>query len=201
MASSVRSGETQPPRTLIQLLDATVSSGTGESVSVDDIVQAFGERSITPFILLTSLLLISPLSAIPGVPTISAALIILLSAQALVGAPRLWLPGVLLRRQLTRDRVSRATGWLRGPCAFFDRHAHKRLGLLVRPPVRQLVLCVCLILPVGWPFLELVPMLTTLSAAVIAILSFGLFTRDGLYVLAGLTLLASQALFAFALFV
>ena len=36
-----------------------------------------------------------------------------------------------------------------------------------------------------WPFLELLPFVTSFGAGALALMTFGLFTRDGLYVLWG----------------
>tara|TARA_R100000306_G_scaffold2523_2_gene5496 strand:- start:436 stop:1017 length:582 start_codon:yes stop_codon:yes gene_type:complete len=172
-------------RTLNHLLDRMEHAARQDTVSVDDVLHEFGDRAITPFILLIALMLVSPLSGIPGVPTFAAALIILLSTQALVGRRRLWLPGFLLRREIASKRLLKAVEWMRRPCAFVDRHSHSRLRYLTVGPARSLTLLACAVIPIGWPLLEVLPMVSSIGAAVVALLSFGLFTRDGLYVLLG----------------
>ncbi|MBD3665008.1 exopolysaccharide biosynthesis protein [Sulfitobacter aestuariivivens] len=172
-------------QTLNHLLDGMDAAADGDVVSVEDVVEEFGDRSITPFILLVSVLMITPLSGIPGMPTISAAIIVLLSAQALLGRRRVWLPQVLLQRSMSARRLRWAVSWLRRPSTFFDRHAHKRLQILVKGPGRYLTLLMCALIPLGWPLLELVPLVTTFGASIVGLFAFGLFTRDGLYVLVG----------------
>ncbi len=170
---------------LTHLLDDLERTAEARTVSVNDVLTGFGDRAITPFMLILSLLLISPLSGIPGVPTVSALIMITLAVQALIGRRRLWLPGFLLRREISGARLRTGVKWLRKPCAFVDRHSHPRLKLLTVGPMRYLTLLALVVIPMGWPFLEVLPMVTTVGAATVGLMTFGLFIRDGLYVLLG----------------
>lgn len=172
-------------QTLQDLLDGVKNAARDDKITVGDVIQEFGDRAITPFILVISLLLVSPISGVPGVPTVSAALIVTLSVQALFGRRRLWLPGWLLRRKLSAERVRNSVDWMRKPCAWVDRHSKKRLRFLTVGPMRWLTLIVCVLVPLTWPALELLPFFTSFGAGTIALFTLGLFTRDGLYVLAG----------------
>jgi hypothetical protein len=57
-----------------------------------------------------------------------------------------------------------------------------------------LTLLMCTILPIGWPFLEFVPFASSTGGATVALFAFGLFTRDGLYVLLGYLAMLGVAL-------
>ena len=118
-------------------------------------------------------------------PTLSATILLLLVGQALVGRKHLWLPGFLSRRRLARTKLHTATSWLRRPATWFDRHSHPRLRFLARNPVRQLTLLMCMAIPLSWPFLELLPFFTSFGAGAVALLAFGLLTRDGYFLIAG----------------
>ncbi|KIC49725.1 exopolysaccharide biosynthesis protein [Tateyamaria sp. ANG-S1] len=172
-------------RTLNHLLDALDGAGEGADVSVQDILDEIGEGSIMPVVLVVSILLVSPLSGIPGMPTLSAIVLILLIGQALAGRKHLWLPGFLRRRRLARERLQTATRWLRRPATWFDTHSHPRLWLLAHNPMRNVALLFCMAIPLTWPFLELVPFMTSFGAGAVALLAFGLVTRDGYFMLAG----------------
>ena len=180
------------PHTLTDLLDAMDHAARGDTVSVRGVLEEFGDRSITPFILLVALLMVSPISGIIGMPTIAAIILVILSAQALMDRDHIWLPDFILRRKVASEKLRKAVSWMRKPCAFFDRHAHRRLPFLTAPPMRQLSLLVCLLYPLSWPPLEVLPMVTSLAAGAIALLAFGLFTRDGLYTLLGFCTIALQ---------
>lgn len=166
----------------------------GEEVSVADVLNEFGDRTITPFILLVAVMLVSPLSGIPGVPTVSAAIIVIMTVQALSGRRRLWLPQFLLRRTVASEKMRKAVGWMRGPCRFLDRHSHKRLMFLTRGPMRLIALAACAIIPLGWPPLEVLPMVSSIGGGTVALLAYGLYTRDGVYVLLGYVMIGISAL-------
>lgn len=175
----------QEPRSLNRLLDALDAAGEGDEVSVQNLLDEIGERSIMPVVLVVAILLVSPLSGIPGVPSVSALIMVLLVGQALFGRRHLWLPAVLARRKVARSRLCQATDWLRGPAAWLDRHSHERLRLLARPPFRQIALLVCMAVPLSWPFLELLPFVTSFGAGAVALLAFGLLTDDGYFLILG----------------
>ncbi|MEX0371555.1 MAG: exopolysaccharide biosynthesis protein [Tateyamaria sp.] len=180
-------------RTLSHLLDALDEAGDGNEVSVQDILDEIGERSIMPVVLAVSVLLVSPLSAVPGVPTLSAIILVTLIAQAVAGRKHLWIPGFLRNRCVRVDRLQAATRWLRRLAGWFDRHSHPRLRVLTRNPLRRLTLILCMCVPVIWPFLELLPMVTSFGAGAVALMSFGLLTRDGLFILGGYATVAGMA--------
>ncbi len=173
------------PSSLGDLLDALENAASGPHVSTRDILNQIGERSYTPIILAFAVLLVSPLSGIPGVPTLSAILMVMISVQGVIGRQQLWLPGFILRRRVNADRFRKAVSWLRKPGAWIDRHSHPRLRGLTTGPARGVAFLLCMIIPILWPALELLPMVTSIGAGAVALLAFGLLTHDGLYVLLG----------------
>lgn len=177
-------------RTLAHLLDGLDHAASGKVVSIRDVLNEFGDRAITPFILLVALVLITPLSGIPGAPSIGALIIIILSVQALSGRRELWLPAFLLRREIVSHRLKKAVAWMRKPCAFLDRHSRARFQFLTVGPLRWITLLVCVVVPMGWPFLEVLPFVSSIGATTVGLFAFGLFTRDGLYVLFGYCMVA-----------
>ncbi len=174
------------PESLGALLDALSEAGDeGGGVALGDILHAVGGHSFTPVVLAVAVLLVSPISGIPGVPTAAAAVLLAIAAQALARRDHLWLPGVLLRRTLSRERYLNGIRWLRRPCSWVDRHSHPRLRPLVRGPGGTVSWLCCGLIPVSWPLLELLPMFTSLGALAIALIAFGLLTGDGLYAALG----------------
>ncbi|WP_299684279.1 exopolysaccharide biosynthesis protein [uncultured Tateyamaria sp.] len=178
---------------LTLLLDRLEDAGDGDTVSVQDILDATGDRSIMPVVLAIALILVSPLSGIPGLPTLSAIVVLLVMGQAVFRRQHLWLPGFLCNRQISRDRFAGAIRWMRRPAAWIDRHSHPRLRVLTVGPLRWLTLLVCMCVPLVWPFLELLPFVTSFGAGALALMTFGLFTRDGLYVLWGYSVVGCMA--------
>lgn len=175
----------QDEHTLAYLLDSMERAAENEAVSINDVLHEIGDRAITPLILIVALLLVSPLSGIPGVSTMAALIIILLAVQAVTGRRRLWLPKFLLCREVAGHRLGGCVRFLRRPCTFVDGRCKPRLQLLTTGAMRFVTLVVVTIIPLGWPFMEVLPMMSSLGAGTVALLVFGLFTRDGLFVLLG----------------
>ena len=177
-------------RTLSDLLDQVQSATEDPPVSVETVLDNLGERSFAPVILVVALLMVSPLSGIPGAPTMSALVIVLIGCQALLGRHHRWLPGAVLRRSVSEARLRTAVDWLRKPAAWLDRHSQKRWPILTAPPARLFTMATCVAVPLVWPLLELLPFVTSFGAGAVSLLSFGLLTRDGLYVLLGYAVIA-----------
>lgn len=180
-----RAGSEPVFRSLTDILDALAEISRGGSVSVQDVLDEIGIRAFAPLLLVPAMILVSPLSGIPGLPTLGAVLMLLITVQKLARRDRLWLPGWLTRREIRAERLRRAVEWLRRPARWIDSHSHKRLLLLVSGPantVTSLVITlICLIIPA----LEILPMVTSLFAIAISLFAIGLMARDGLFTLIG----------------
>ncbi len=72
-------------RTLNDLLDQVHAATETPPVSVETVLDNLGQRSFAPAILIIALLMVSPLSGIPGAPTVSAGLIVTIGCQSLLG--------------------------------------------------------------------------------------------------------------------
>lgn len=170
---------------LLDSVDEDAAQREEAKVSFGELLDRVGQNAITPLILLVAIFMVSPLSGVPGTPTFAALVIFTMTVQALSGRKRLWLPDFLMRQKIKAGYVHRAVSWLRKPCAFLDQHSQERLRFLTTGPMRWLTLSVSALIPLSWPLLELLPMVTSIGAGTIALLVFGLFTRDGVYVLWG----------------
>ncbi|MBV2360207.1 exopolysaccharide biosynthesis protein [Thalassococcus sp. CAU 1522] len=184
----------EKPDSLGDLLRAMTPDDGQARVSVADILDEIGDRSFAPAILIPALILVSPVSGVPGTPTLGALIILSCALQGLVGRRHLWLPGVLRRRSLSAHRMCRAIAFLQRPAAWIDRHSQARLHLLTGIPLRQLAFAMIAATALTWPFLELLPFVTSFGAGAVSLIAFGLMTRDGAYVLAGYVVLAVMVL-------
>ncbi|SPF79714.1 exopolysaccharide biosynthesis protein [Pseudoprimorskyibacter insulae] len=179
------------PESLEDLLDAMEPEVGDAAVSVRDILERIGDRSFSPAILIPALLLVSPLSGIPGTPTLGAFIIILIALQGAAGRKHLWLPRFLMRRSVSSVRMLRAVDFLERPAKWVDGYTEgRRLIFLTVGPLRILALLMIAVVAATWPFLELLPMVTSIGAGCVSLIAFGLMTRDGVFVLAGYALLA-----------
>lgn len=181
---SAASGAANAP--LQDILAALRGLSMRERVSVDDILAAFGEASFLPALVLPALIVVSPLSAIFFLPTVMGLSIALVAVQMLSGRRQLWLPKVLRRQALAGERLAQATAWLAGPTAWLDRQTRQRLTVLFVWPLRMIPLLGCLVSGLMMPFLELVPLSSTVLGVAITLFAVALLARDGLFVIAGL---------------
>ncbi|ASP20772.1 exopolysaccharide synthesis, exoD [Antarctobacter heliothermus] len=173
------------PQSLGELLEA-MRPGEGDTrVSVGDVLSRVGDQSFAAVILVPAIVLVSPISGIPGSPTIGALITMLVSIQALLGRRHLWLPGFLHRRSVSAKKMTKAIDWLSKPAGWMDRHSSGRLRLLTSRPVRPLAFAAVTLIALSWPFLEILPFVTSFFAGAVAMMMFGVMTRDGLYLLAG----------------
>lgn len=98
---------------LEDLPDRILRAGAGDRITIADVLGTVGERSFGPLIALGGLVIFSPLGVIPTLPSLVALGVGLVAAQLLVGLPRIWLPGFLLRRSMARERMRAAVDRVR----------------------------------------------------------------------------------------
>lgn len=169
--------------TLCEVIDRMVDAGEGDTVSGDELRAVFAERAYGPLILMPSLLLVSPLSAIPMFSSLMGLTIVLISAQMLVGRSSPWLPGFVLRRGIPRDRLARAARVLRRVARVVDKVIHPRLQPLTGGVGGRVIALACVCIGLLIPPMELVPMSSSTAGAVVAVFGLALTARDGLLAL------------------
>ena len=163
-------------------------AGQEDKVSLGDVIETLGNRSQAPFLVILPLIDISPIGGIPGLPTVLAAIIILVAAQILFGHKHLWLPGFLSKRSVSSKKLCKATGKLRGLARFMDRWFHGRLPALTKGPFVRVAAGACILLALTVPPLELLPFATTAPMAAIAAFGLALLVRDGLLMIIAILL-------------
>ena len=181
-----RGGKSLPPRNLGDLLQriAEVASER-DDVYFGTIMEALGTRSFGPVVLLIGVILVTPLSGIPGLPTTMAAGLLLVSLQLVVGRDSFWLPRWLTSRHIPASTLQKGLRWLERPARFVDWWLRPRFSVLASDSGAVGIAAVCILLALIMPVLELVPFSTT--AVGVALVAFGLalVSLDGLFVLMG----------------
>lgn len=156
-----------------------------DDVSIDDLLDEFGDRSFAPLMLVLALIGVTPVGAVPTVPTIIALCIAVIAAQMAFGRRHLWLPGFVTRRGVDSGKLLNASEKLDTIAAVFDRIAKGRLRALASGPARRVVAGLIAVLCCALPVLELVPFAAAAPFLAIAILSLAMMVRDGLIMLIG----------------
>ena len=177
-----------PPEQPVQgILERMRGSISGPSVTVETLVRAMDPSMQPVFMLLPALILVTPLSGIPGLSSLGGLTIALVAFQMLLGCPTIWFPAFVLRRHLSADRLQHALDRLDRPARFIDRRSVARAGWFLAFPGRPLALLTCAVCGLSMPALELVPFSATTLASVVAILAAALLVRDGLLAAIGLS--------------
>lgn len=163
-----------------RILDALERlASQGDTVRIGEVADALGPRGYGPFLLVPALFEISPIGAIPGIPTLLAAVIVLFAAQILFGRSRLWIPGFVERAKLPAGRVRRSVRFMRPLAMRLDRWFHGRLRCLTQGVFVRVAAVCCVALACTVPLLEIVPFLSSVPMAAIALFGLALLVRDG----------------------
>lgn len=159
-----------------------------EEVSIGDIQEAMGRRSFAPFLIIPSLIEVSPIGGIPGVPTAMATIVATFAVQLLFGKKHFWLPRVIRKRHIKGKRLKEALDYVEPVARRVDKVIRARLTWATREPFIHLVAAVCLALTFVVPPLEVVPFASSAPMGTVGLLGLALIARDGLLVLIGLGL-------------
>ncbi|MFD0859798.1 exopolysaccharide biosynthesis protein [Roseovarius aquimarinus] len=168
-----------------------------ETVSVGEVTTAIGGRGFGPLLFIPPLFEITPIGAVPGVPTFIALICAIFAAQLVAGRSDVWLPGFIDRMSLRADRVESAVRSLRGTGAWLDRHFGQRLDILAGRVGSRIAGTLILLLCLMVPPLELVPWASSAPMLAIAFLGLAMTVRDGLLILVGLIAAALAAFGAY----
>lgn len=179
--------EEEPPRSMGRLLDEVVEVAREEKVEVGTIVKALGLRSYGPLMVLTTLVeMVPPLSAVPGLYIVSAAVVILLSGQLFLLRPYPWLPERVQKLSISRERllswIERARPWARR----VDKLLAPRLTFFLKPPFVQGIAAISIIMALMFFPLAFIPSSEKVLAAPVLFFGLALTANDGLLAAIGL---------------
>ena len=165
--------------------------------TIANLMDAVGERSFGPLLLVPSLIALSPVGAVPGLPAITSAVIVLITVQILVGHPHIWIPAWLGRRSINARKLETGLSRLIPAARFIDRFLlGARLTWLTTGPFFYAIALVCLLVGLVTPVLELVPLGGIPPNAALVAFSLAITARDGLWALLAFAFtLGSAALF------
>lgn len=168
-------------------MDRLLEQTRGEAtLTVDDIVGAFGSRAFGPLVLVPALIGLLPVGAIPVLPTVMGTFIVLVAGQHLLRLGTPWLPRVVRERSLARERVVAAFDDGRRWARRLDRITRPRLQVMTRGPMETVVALAVVSMGCLMPPLELVPFGVMLPAGAVTILGLAMTGRDGVLVAIGL---------------
>ena len=175
--------ESHPVLDILDTLETLVERE--DALRLGDIVSAFGSTAFVPVLMVMALIVFSPLSGIPFLPTVFGLMIALTAMQMVLERRMLWLPSILLTRKVSSRRFKLALNWLRLPAGWLERRLKPRLVYLTRQPLALIPKLACVLCGLAMPFLELVPFSSSLLAAAVLCFSASFLVRDGVFVIVG----------------
>lgn len=164
------------------LHNGLAQQGNGR-VSVANLMDMIGERSFGPLLLVPSLIAVSPVGAIPGLPAITSVIIVLIAGQILLGHEHFWIPGWLGRRSIEAHALERGLEKFRPVARFIDHLLLPRLAWLTRGASFYAIALLCLLIGLVTPILELVPLGGIPPNAAVVAFSLAITARDGVWAL------------------
>ncbi len=176
-------------KSLTDVIDTTARAAKQEPVTVERLVQALGPASIAPVLLLPALIVVSPISGIPGVSIAGGLIIALIAGQIAFGRRSIWLPGFVLRLKLPGDKLRKGLEAMRKPAASVDSVIHRRV-LLPAGLQRRVLGAVAMVIGLCMPVLEFLPFTSSIAAGVVALLALAMLVEDGLLAIVAVGLLA-----------
>lgn len=159
-----------------------------ESVRVGDIIDRFGGRAFGALLFVFAIPNLLPLP--PGSSTILGAPLLLLAPQLALGVSGPWLPRFVDNRRLSGADLQKAFGRLIPWVERVERISRPRIEVFFGAVGDRLIGTICsalafvLILPI--PLGNLLPALT------IGFFGFALFSRDGIFAIAGYALVGAS---------
>ncbi|MEM6277973.1 MAG: exopolysaccharide biosynthesis protein [Verrucomicrobiota bacterium] len=168
----------------------------GEEISLREIVVRFEDRGFGPLLLAPALLAVLPTGAIPGVPSICAIFILLISGQILFGKRHPWLPQRIRRFSFSKSKFEQGFQHMKPWTKRFDRLLSPRLEFLTGEIGTRLVALIAIALALIMIPLELIPGACAAPGIAIGLFAISLSARDGLFALFALLFASGAAVLA-----
>lgn len=182
---------------LESVLETTIEECRDDKVTVGFLLDGFGDRSFGPIIMLLGLLVvIPPIGAIPGLPMIVGAVILLFSLQIVFGAHHIWMPEFIQKQGISCEKLEQAEDRVKPWLSRIDRMITKRLTWATGKVATLLAAIAVSLLALLLIPLELVPFAVGVPGAAIVVFGLALVARDGVLMLAGFAATLSTLLFA-----
>ncbi|MFW6088896.1 MAG: exopolysaccharide biosynthesis protein [Gemmatimonadota bacterium] len=174
---------------LVRIADAADGK---QRIDLEGILEEMESASFGSLLLVAGLVTLVPIIGdIPGVPTTMGVLVVLGSAQLLLGRQSMWLPRWLRERSVRASTVTKVVDRVRPVARTIDRVLKPRLDLFVQGAATYVIAVVTVLLGAVMPVMEFIPFSANLAGVVLTVFGLALIARDGLLSLLGLTLIAT----------
>jgi hypothetical protein len=171
--------EQQDPRGLSKLLAEHARIVRGERVSLGEIADFLGTRSIGACLLILALPMVLPVP-MPGISVLFGVPLMIISTQLTLGGRRAWLPAFILSRSIARADYVALVAHMQPAVERFDRFVRPRAFWLAddwaKVPIGLICLVLAMIITLPIPLGHVAP------GSAICLLALGLMERDGVII-------------------
>lgn len=168
------------PETLTDLIDQLEEKASEDGdLTVQDALDEFAGRVFGPLLVIPAMVVVTPLGAVPTIPTAMAVFIVLIAAQALFGRKHPWLPGFITKQSVKESKLNNAMKKFRPFAKWIDAVLKPRLKWLVEGPMKYVIALVCLLMAAAIPPLELAPFACFIPGSAVLLLGLAMMAKDG----------------------
>lgn len=160
-----------------------LSDQTDNQISIGEFIDKLEDRGYGVLILLCALPNFFPVN-VPGISTVFSVILTLIVAQWMLGKKTPWLPNFIRRREMSEQKFASGIKKVAPKIAWMEQYIKPRMQGLLRMPI-HLIIGLALGLQIFFLALPLsfIPFSNALPAYLIAAISLGIITRDGLFAL------------------
>ena len=171
--------EQHDARSLSALLAEHARTVASERVSLADIADFLGTRSIGAWLLILALPMVLPVPA-PGISVLFGIPLMMISAQLALGARRAWLPAFILRKSMARADYVALMARMQPAVERLERLVRPRAFWLANDWAKMPIGLICLVLAmiITLP----IPLGHVAPGSAICLLAIGLMERDGVVI-------------------
>lgn len=195
LSSGLPIGKAAPAKKLSEVL-RELDQNPAERIALGDMINALGERSFVPLMILFALP--NVFFFVPGSSVITGLPLIFIAFQLVLGRPAVWLPKVLNERSIEHVTFTRivikAVPWIE----WVERMARPRYWPFSRVVAERIVGLTSLVMAI-FMFLP-IPFANSLPAVSVMTLALGLGDHDGLWLAGGVVLSLVSTAIVFAIF-
>ena len=178
--------EDTPLQSVLEQVAATLDGG--DSVDLKTVVEAFGNRSFGPIMILCGLCMMTPLGALPGIPPAFGVIVIVFALQLLFRRKTPWMPEILRKVKIPADKLLKVQKKVQPVLAKIDGIIRPRMKWAATGPMQALISVFAIILSLTFFPLGMFPFGVVAPATIILLFGLGITARDGVLTLLGLGL-------------
>ena len=152
----------------------------GEQVSLKQMLVVLNNRGFGAVLIILCLVELLPTGSIPGVPSLIGTVIILMSAQIVVGRRHPWVPDFLGQKSISYEKLNKGLKKIMPVVRWVDGVTKERLSYLTSHSAERVSALAIIVLALTFYPLELVPFASSIPSFIIAMFGISFISKDGL---------------------